>query len=122
MDLEGGMGVDTLQHIHYVDVRIDALQQARGEEALDHADVPSANLRPTEEPRFAAHGNGANLPLQVVGMCALRRRIDSPGEIPGRLTVVPAESNWSGSGGDEWAEALQGKAVLDGQRTMRAAA
>jgi hypothetical protein len=60
--------------------------------------------------------------LNGIIVCALLRRIDLPGEIPGRLPVVPAESTWGGSGGDEWAEALQEKAVLDGQRTMQAAA
>ena len=44
--------------------------------------------------------------LRQVVVCALRRRIDSPGESPGRLTVVPTESTWGGSRGDEWAEAL----------------
>ena len=50
-------------------------------------------------------------PLHQIVVCALLRRIDSPGEIPGRRTVVPAGSPWGDSGGDEWVEALQEKAV-----------
>jgi hypothetical protein len=68
MDLEGGMGINTLEHVHEIDIRIDALQATGGNEALHDADIACADFRPTEEPRFAAHGNGPDLPLQVVGI------------------------------------------------------
>jgi hypothetical protein len=35
--------------------------------------------------------------------------------------LVPAGSTWGGPGGDEWAEALQGKAPLGSQQAVRAA-
>src|SRR4051812_36438063 len=41
----------------------------------------------------------------VVG-CALERCTRSPGAIPGRQTLAPAGSPWSGPGGDKWSEAL----------------
>src|SRR3954452_14094419 len=41
----------------------------------------------------------------VVG-CALERCTRSPGAIPGRQTLAPAGSTWSGPGGDKWSEAL----------------
>ena len=93
-----------------------------GDVPADAAKALGAVLRAKGPRDFLAHFGHANVALALVVMCALRRRIETPGENPGRQTVVPAESTWSGSGGDEWAEALQEKAVLDGQRAMRAAA
>jgi len=48
----------------------------------------------------------------LIIMCALARRTFPPGERPGRPAVAPAGSTWGGSGGDEWAEALQEKGLL----------
>jgi len=58
------------------------------------------------------HFHHPHIPFPLIVVCALLRRIDSPGEIPGRRTVVPAGSPWGDSGGDEWVEALQEKAVF----------
>jgi hypothetical protein len=68
----------------------------------DDAYVARPEVRPSKEACPSAHSNGPNLPLQMVRVCALRRRIDSPGERPCRRTVVPAENSWRGLGGDEW--------------------
>jgi hypothetical protein len=40
MDVEGGRGVDALQHVHAVDIGIDALQAARREQTLHDAHIP----------------------------------------------------------------------------------
>ena len=50
MDVARWVALDTLQDIHQVGVRIDALQTARPQQALDDADVLGANLGPTKEP------------------------------------------------------------------------
>jgi len=47
-DFAGRMLVDPLQHIDQVGVRIDAVQPAGGQQALDDADVPGAGLGPAE--------------------------------------------------------------------------
>ena len=68
VDLEGRVGIDPLEHINQVGVVIDTLQATRGDQALDHADVASSNFGPTKQLGFAAHGNGPDLALQVVGI------------------------------------------------------
>ena len=68
VDLKGRVGIDPLEHINQVRIGIDTLQATRGDQALDHADVAGTHLRPTEEPCFAAPGNGPNLPLKVVSI------------------------------------------------------
>ena len=45
-----GMFADPLQDIDEVGVRIDAMQAASHDQALDDADVFGAELSPTEEP------------------------------------------------------------------------
>jgi hypothetical protein len=52
MDIEGGMGVDALEHIHQVDIRVHALQAARRDQARYDADIARARFRPAEEPRL----------------------------------------------------------------------
>ena len=59
--------------------------------------------------------------IHGVRMCALTRCTVLPGESPGRQTLAPAGSTRSGSGGDEWPEALREKTPLGGQRTVQAA-
>ena len=68
VDLKGGMGIDTLEHIHQIDIGIDALEPTRGEQTLDDAHMASAHFRPAEQPVFSAHGNGPNFPLQMIGI------------------------------------------------------
>jgi hypothetical protein len=50
VDLKGGMGVDALQHIDEVNIRIDSLEAARREDALHNPNVARSHLRPVEEP------------------------------------------------------------------------
>ncbi len=50
MNLTGGMGIDALEHIDEVDVGVNALQSARGNQALHDAHILRADLRPAEQP------------------------------------------------------------------------
>jgi hypothetical protein len=50
VDLKGGMGIDALQHIDEVNIRIDLLEAARREETLHNPNVARFHLRPAEEP------------------------------------------------------------------------
>jgi len=50
VDVEGRMGIDTLEYIDEVDIGIDPLQAARGDQALDNADIPGAHFCPAKEP------------------------------------------------------------------------
>ena len=68
MDLEGGMGIEPLQHIHEIAIRVDPLQPARGEETLHKPDGACAHFRPATEPIAAAERYGADLPRQVIGI------------------------------------------------------
>ena len=65
-DAAGGMLADPLQHIDEVGVRIDAVEPARDDQALDDADVLRAEFCPAEEPGFSAHRYDAQRSLQVV--------------------------------------------------------
>jgi hypothetical protein len=53
MDLKGGMGVDPLEQIHEIDIRVDALQPARGDEALHDADIACADFGPAKQPSLS---------------------------------------------------------------------
>jgi hypothetical protein len=68
MDLEGGMGINPLEPIDQIDMWINVLQSARGEQTLDDADVACAHFRPAKQPIFTAQGQRANLPPQVIGI------------------------------------------------------
>ncbi len=59
---------DALQHIHEVGVGVDAMQPAGGDQGLDDADVFGAHLGPAEQPVLAPHRDGAQRPLQVIGV------------------------------------------------------
>ena len=80
------------------------------EEVLDESMHGQESLRLTW--RFELSHLPLTLPRRLVRdfgaiiLCALLRRICFPGVSPGRITVVPAGSARSGSGGDEWTEAL----------------
>jgi hypothetical protein len=52
MDLEGVMGIDPLQDIDEVDVRVNSLQPARGKEALHHSDIAGAHFGPQNNQFF----------------------------------------------------------------------
>ena len=58
----------TLQHIDEVRVRVDALQTARGDQALHNSNVLGTNFGPTEEPVAPAHGDRTQGALDVVGI------------------------------------------------------
>jgi hypothetical protein len=66
--MRGRMLADTLEHIDDVGVRIDSVQAACDDQALDDTDVFGAQLRPAEIPNFAAHGNRPQGALQVIGV------------------------------------------------------
>ncbi len=63
LHLKGGMGIDALEHIHQIDIGIDALQATGGEQTVDDARMSGAHFGPAKQPVFAAQGHGANLPL-----------------------------------------------------------
>ena len=58
----------TLQHVDQLGVGIDAVQSAGDHQALNNADVFSAEFRPTKEPGLAAHRNDAERALEVIGI------------------------------------------------------
>ena len=49
-DSAGGVLADALEDVDEVGVRIDAVQSAGGDQALDDADVPGAEFGPAEQP------------------------------------------------------------------------
>ena len=59
VDLQGGMGIDALEHIDQIDIGIDALEATGGQQTLDDADMARADFRPTEQPVSSAHRNRA---------------------------------------------------------------
>ncbi len=63
-----GCMADALQHIDQIGVRIDAVQSAGDDQALDDTDVFGAELGPAEEPRFSAHGNHTQGSLEMIGI------------------------------------------------------
>ncbi len=44
MDVEGRVGIDPLQHIDEVDIRINALQATGSNQALDDADIAGPDV------------------------------------------------------------------------------
>jgi len=73
-----------------------------------------------KQPVLFAEGDRSDDVFDRIIVCALLRRIGFVGANPTRLTFAPAGSTWGGSGGNEWAEALQEKVSLGDQRAMRA--
>jgi len=63
MDLKGGMDIDALEHIDEVDIGINPLKPAGGDQTLHDTDIGCAHFRPAEPPLPPAQGNGPNLPL-----------------------------------------------------------
>ena len=49
-DPGSGVQRDALEHINEIGVRIDAVQAAGDDQALDDADVPGAELGPAKKP------------------------------------------------------------------------
>ena len=47
-DLRGGVLTNTLQHIDQIIIRIDVVQTAGGDQALQDADLLGAEFRPAE--------------------------------------------------------------------------
>jgi len=68
VDIEARMGIAPPGHIHEIDIWVDPLQTARGEEALHKLDVERAHFRPAKKPIAAAERDGPNLPLSVSGI------------------------------------------------------
>lgn len=63
-DLEGGMGIDPLEHLDQIDMWINVLHSARGEQTLNDADVACAHFRPAKQP------DGMTFPISE-GQCSL---------------------------------------------------
>jgi hypothetical protein len=63
MDIKGGMRVDTLEDIDQVDIGVDTLQAARGDQALHDAHILRPDFSPAKQPVASAQGNRANLAL-----------------------------------------------------------
>src|SRR4051812_30935851 len=85
---------------------VPALLPGRRDEGADHGEVASAFLRPEAAGDFLPDLHHAPVALGLIVGCALERCTRSPGAIPGRQTLAPAGSTWSGPGGDKWSEAL----------------
>lgn len=60
------MDGDPLQHVHQIDVGVDTVEHAGGDQALDAPHVLGAHFGPAEEPVLPAHRDHAQRPLQVV--------------------------------------------------------
>ena len=58
----------TLEHIDEIGIRIDAVQSASNNQALDNADVFSAKFCPAKEPGLAAHGDNPQRALEMIGI------------------------------------------------------
>ncbi len=50
MDVEGGMGIDALEHLYQVSTRIDSLYAAGGQQTLHDADILRPEFGPAKEP------------------------------------------------------------------------
>lgn len=60
--------VDTRKHIDQVILVVDVAQAAGGDEALQGGHRLGADIAPTKQPVFPAPRDGAQGPLQVVGV------------------------------------------------------
>ena len=67
-DSRCGVLADPLQDIDQIGVRVDAVQSTSDDQTLDDADVPGAELSPTEKPGFSTHGNDTQRALDMVGV------------------------------------------------------
>lgn len=68
MDLSRRVVFDALQDIHQVGVRVDALEAARPQEALDDADVLGSDLGPAEEVVAASERNRTDFAFEMIGI------------------------------------------------------
>jgi len=75
MDLEGGMGINTLEHVHEITIGIDALQPTRDEQTLNDTDVVGVWQRFLHF-RATADKTGKLLTLQRLGNVADLSEID----------------------------------------------
>jgi hypothetical protein len=60
------MRVDPLQYVDQIRVRINIVENACRDEALDLPDVFGADFGPTEQQSFSAHGYYAECAFQMV--------------------------------------------------------
>jgi hypothetical protein len=90
-----------LEHVDEIGVGIHAMQGAGSEKAIENRGPFGAGVRAGEQVVLSSDGQAPNLEFAEIVVCALSRRVDPPGESPGRRAVVPAGSTQSGSGGDE---------------------
>src|SRR3954449_2370001 len=85
---------------------VPALLPGGRDEGADHGEVARPFLRPEAAGDFLPDLHHAPVALGLIVGCALERCTRSPGAIPGRQTLAPAGSTWSGPGGNKWSEAL----------------
>ena len=89
-DLARRVFADTLQYIDQVGVRIDALQPASDQQALDETDALGTDFGPSEQPVLLAQWNGAQTTLEVTEPLEFARQgrlplFTNPTSDPGQL-------------------------------------
>ena len=62
------MLVETLQDIGEVGVRVDVMEFACRDQALDDADMFGTQFGPAEKPVLPTHGDGADGPFEMIGV------------------------------------------------------
>jgi hypothetical protein len=62
------MLADSLQDVDQVGVRIDFMQSAGDDQALDDADLFGAEFGPAEQPGFSPHWNDPERALEMIGI------------------------------------------------------
>ncbi len=60
------MLADTLQHVDEVVVRIDVVQPIGGQQAMDNANVPGAQLGLAEQPVLVTHRDHSQRAFELV--------------------------------------------------------
>lgn len=98
---------DALQNVDKVVVRIDLVQAAGDDQALNDAYVLCAELCPGKEPVSTTHGNNTQCAFEVIRVCALDKVHKFSGWDTHPASLAPAGSTWGGPGGNKWPEALQ---------------
>ena len=85
--LRAPVSVDTLEYVDQVILGVGPVRAAGQQDALQEPDILGTDLGPAESPRFVAHGNGPQRPLQLL-------RVD------GGQSWTPETGQ--GSGADKW--------------------
>jgi len=100
-DAAGGPGRQEAEQVAQIGPWLDAVELAAGEQGDEDRVDAGAFVATEEEPVLAAEDLASQVLLGDVVMCALTKARSLPGESPGRSTVAPTGSTWSGSGGNK---------------------